>query len=83
MEQNKKVDAQHDLQWGDHNDKLKDENFIDRKAKKVTRQQELSAAGDAPIKQQEQQVAEPGRDKKGIKEGESPLDLDEKRGEVF
>jgi hypothetical protein len=67
------------LEWGDHNPKLTDENFIDRNAKKVTGTDELLASSEEPIIHKE----EPGRDRKGVKEGKGALDLNEKRGKAF
>lgn len=38
-----------DPQWGDHNPKLTEENFIDRNPKKISDQNELLAPSNAPI----------------------------------
>jgi hypothetical protein len=84
METNKKninpETPQENLEWGDHNPKLTDHNFIDKKPKKISDQNELLAGSNAPIVKEEH---EPGRNRKGVKEGENPLDLDTKRGKVF
>ena len=66
------------LEWGNHNPNLTDDNFIDRKHQKISDQNELLTDNNAPITLSEK---ESGRDRKGVKEGESPLDT--KRGKAF
>jgi hypothetical protein len=84
MEKNRKSEnsaaQEKKLEWGDHNQQLTDDNFIDRKRKKISDQNELLAGSNAPIESQDE---EPNRDRKGVKEGRNALDLDDKRGKVF
>ncbi|MDQ7947402.1 MAG: hypothetical protein REI78_01245 [Pedobacter sp.] len=68
------------LEWGEHNPKLTDENFIDRNNKKVNSTDELLSSSQAYINLDEQ---EPGRNRQGVKEGQNALDLNEKRGKAF
>jgi hypothetical protein len=56
------------LEWGDHNPKLTDHNFIDRNHKKISDQNELLSPSNAPIDLSKE---EPGRNRKGVKEGQS------------
>lgn len=67
------------LEWGAHNPKLTDENFIDRNHKKLDHTDTLLAESNAPVDPKE----EPGRNRKGATEGENVLDMVEKRGKVF
>ena len=66
------------LEWGDHNAKLTDHNFIDRKHKKISNQNQSLSNTNAPVNPEDE---ESRRDRKGVKEGESPLDTN--RGKAF
>lgn len=68
------------LEWGNHNSELSDENFIDRRPKKISDQNELLSGSNAPINVSSE---EQGRNRKGVKEGENPLDSEDRRGKVF
>lgn len=62
-----KQDAAKKLEWGDHNPKLTDENFIDRNRKKIRDQNESTTSDGAPVDLSKE---EPGRNRKGVREGE-------------
>ncbi len=64
----KKTDQ--NLQWGDHNVKLSDYNFIDRNHKKIADTDELLTSSNAPIDLSKE---EPGRNRKGVREGSSAI----------
>lgn len=72
-EKNKTVEnkAAKPLHWGNHNPKLTDKNFIDRK-------QQASNAENEPAVDLSKE--EPGRNRKGVREGESSLAEDSKKG---
>ena len=56
------------LEWGDHNPNLTEGNFINGNHKKISDQNELLAPSNAPI---DLSTEEPGRNRKGVREGES------------
>lgn len=58
------------LQWGAHNPRLTDDNFIDRQPKKIRDQNEVLASSNAAIDLSEE---EPGRNRKGVREGQNAL----------
>jgi len=60
----------HQLEWGEHNPKLTDENFIDRPKKKLSDQNDLLDSASRPIDLSEE---EPGRNRKGVREGANQL----------
>jgi hypothetical protein len=67
---NSQKDSSNDPQWGDHNPKLTDDNFIDRNHKKISDQNELLAPSNAAVDLSKE---EPGRNRKGVREGERKL----------
>ncbi len=69
MERKKAKNPNHP-QWGGHNPKLTDHNFIDRNHKKISDQHELRATSNEPI---DLSKDEPGRNRKGVREGEGKL----------
>jgi len=68
-EENTKAEA-NQLEWGDHNPRLTDDNFIDRPKKKISDQNELLKNANHPIDLSEE---EPGRNRKGVREGTNKL----------
>ena len=61
-----KTTMSNQLEWGDHNPRLTDDNFIDRPKKKISDQNDLLNSTNHPIDLSEE---EPGRNRKGVREG--------------
>ncbi|RZL41529.1 MAG: hypothetical protein EOP00_24670 [Pedobacter sp.] len=69
----KSVISQSDqLEWGDHNKELTDLNFIDRKPKDLAKQEDLVSSSQQAVDLSNEE--EPGRNRKGVREGASKLD---------
>jgi hypothetical protein len=66
--ENKTIQNTEKLQWGSHNQSLTAKNFIDGK-------QQNDAGSSVDLSKEE-----PGRNRKGVKEGENSLAEDSKKG---